>query len=442
MVAGAIQGLARRLAVPVDPAGFVLFRTGFGLLAAAAALRFVAKGWVEELFLLPTFHFSWLPQAVVPPAPVLYGLFGLQVVAGLGIASGRMVKAWLVLWLASFGYVELLDKALYLNHYVLFTLLGLWLLLCPGDGLRLRGGRPLPTWSLWLLRAQVASVYLWAGIAKLNGDWLLRAEPLATWLQARADLPVVGPLLAQDATAYVMSWGGAAYDLGIPLLLLLPRTRLLGLVLVLGFHLAVGLLFPIGIFPWLMVLAATLFLDPSWPRQVMPGLARTGEAPASPSPASPRPPLSLARTFAWTALVAALFLFPARFLLWGTDVSWTERGHRFAWRVLLNEKTGLVDFRVVEAGTGRTWRVSPSEELTELQHEQLRTQPDLIRDYALHLQQQHAAEGRQVAVFADAWASLNGRSAQRLLSPAVDLTRPLEELQAAGWILPLKASPR
>ncbi|MEY3211130.1 MAG: type deoxyribonuclease HsdR [Pseudomonadota bacterium] len=129
-------------------------------------------------------------------------------------------------------------------------------------------------------------------------------------------------------------------------------------------------------------------------------------------------------------------LIPGRGLLRGEDVAWTERGHRLAWRVMLIEKTGLVEYRVVEAKTGRVWRVSPAEGLTALQHKQLRTQPDLIRDYALQLKAQHAAEGREVAVYAEAWASLNGRPAQRLISAELDLTQSLGALEEAGWILP------
>ena len=135
-------------------------------------------------------------------------------------------------------------------------------------------------------------------------------------------------------------------------------------------------------------------------------------------------------------MITLLTLFPGRGLLRGEDVAWTERGHRLAWRVMLIEKTGLVEYRVVERSTGRLWRVSPAEGLTALQHKQLRTQPDLIRDYALQLKAQHAAAGRDVAVFAEAWVSLNGRPSQRLLRNDLDLTQPLGALDEAGWILP------
>jgi vitamin K-dependent gamma-carboxylase len=419
--------LRAALSTPVDPAGLVVFRVGFGLLAAFSALRFLALGWVEALYITPTTHFPWLPGLSAPSPTALYGLFVAQIVAGLGLAWGRAPKLWLVVWLLCFGFVELLDKSLYLNHYVLFTLMGLWMLLLPLGRLRLHGGAALPAWGLWLMRAQVATVYLWAGVAKLNADWLLRGEPLKTWLEARAELPLVGPLLAADATALAMSWAGAAYDLSAPWLLLHPRTRPLGVVLVLGFHSAVGLLFPIGVFPTLMILCSTLLWSPSWPRRWW-GVWTP--------PSLTAPPLPWPQTAALFVMITLLTLFPGRGLLRGEDVAWTERGHRLAWRVMLIEKTGLVVYRVVEPKTGRVWRVSPAEGLTALQHKQLRTQPDLIRDYAIQLKTQHAAEGRDVVVTADAWASLNGRPAQRLLRADLNLTQPLRALDEAGWILP------
>lgn len=422
-----LDRLRAALSAPVDPAGLIVFRVGFGLLAALSALRVMALGWVEALYVTPTTNFPWIPGFTTPSPTVLYGLFWAQVLAGLGLVWGRAPRLCLAAWLLSFGFIELLDKSLYLNHYVLFTLLGLWMMLIPLERLRLSGGAALPAWGLVLLRAQVVTVYLWAGLAKLNADWLLRGEPLTTWLEARAQLPVFGPLLAHDVTALGMSWAGAAYDLSVPWLLLHPRTRPLGVVLVVGFHSAVGLLFPIGVFPALMILSSTLLWSPSWPRRWL-----GAWTPPSPAP----PPWPWPKTAALFAVILLLTLFPGRGLLRGEDVAWTERGHRLAWRVMLIEKTGLVELRVVERSTGRLWRVSPAEGLTALQHKQLRTQPDLIRDYALQLKAQHAAAGRDVAVFAEAWVSLNGRPSQRLLRNDLDLTQPLGALDEAGWILP------
>ncbi|MEN0064069.1 MAG: HTTM domain-containing protein [Myxococcota bacterium] len=421
-----IDGLRRDLQRPTDPASLAAFRIGFGLLATFAALRFVALGWVETLLVDPSFHFAWVSWAVMPPTWGLYALFGAQALAGLGIAWGRHVRVWLGLWLGSFVYVELLDKTLYLNHYVLFTMLGVTLLVTPAAHARF-GGPTLPRWVITAFRIEIATVYVWAGLAKLNPDWLFRAEPLLTWLQARAGWPMVGPWIAWDPTAWLMSWSGAAYDLTIPFLLWAPHTRNVGLALLLGFHIAVGVLFPIGIFPWLMVIAATVLLSPSWPRSWL-DLPQATTVVAD--------PISRRGATIWLACMATIALFPGRAWFLSNDVAWTEEGYRFGWRVLLNEKTGLVDYRVVERNTGRVWRAYPSAELTPLQHQHMRTQPDMIRDYALHLAKRHAAEGRDVAVFADAWASLNGHPRQRLIRPDVDLTQSLATLRSNAWIVP------
>ena len=42
-----------------------------------------------------------------------------------------------------------------------------------------------------------------------------------------------------------------------------------------------------------------------------------------------------------------------------------------------------------------------------------------------------------MAVYADAWVSLNGRPSQRILRDDLDLTLPLSELDRRGFILPL-----
>ena len=416
------------LSEPIDPAGLASFRIGFGLIAAFASVRFMALGWIDELLIKPSMHFSWIEGLETPDAWVLYGLFIVQASAGLAIAAGVAVRASLAAWLLSFGYVELLDKALYLNHYVLFSLLGLWLFMTPAHRARFDMRGAMPRWPLILLQVQVATVYLWAGIAKLNSDWLFEAEPLTTWLNARVDTPIIGSLFAEPLTAYVMSWSGMVYDLSIPLLLLWTKTRRLGVLLVLVFHLMVGMLFPIGIFPALMVLGATLFLSPSWPR-------RMRREPWQPLVSNYR--ISTVGALSLCALCCLISLFPGRSYLNQDDTSWSERGYRFSWRVLLNEKTGLVDYRVLEPATGREWRAYPRDGLSDIQHQQMRTQPDLIRDYALYLQAQHAREGRVVEVYADSFASLNGRRSQRFIDPNLDLTQPIAVLDNQGWILPL-----
>ena len=125
----------------------------------------------------------------------------------------------------------------------------------------------MPAWCIYLLRFQVAVVYVNAGLAKATADWLLHAQPLNIWLSARTDLPVVGPYLDLPAVAYAAAWAGFLFDTTIAFFLLWRRTRPFAYVVVLAFHVATHLLFPrIGMFPVIMVVAALVFFDPSWPR--------------------------------------------------------------------------------------------------------------------------------------------------------------------------------
>jgi hypothetical protein len=106
------------------------------------------------------------------------------------------------------------------------------------------------------------------------------------------------------------------------------------------------------------------------------------------------------------------------------------------------EKTGQVDFRVVDAPSGKRWVVYPRDRLSPIQHRMMSTQPDMILSFAHHLRDEWKANGTpDVAVYADAWASLNGRRRQRLIDPAVDLAREEEGWANKTWIVPLEDTP-
>lgn len=400
----------------VDARPAQAFRVAFGLLLAVMPVRFAAYGWIDTLYLEPDFHFAWIEAAVVPSAPVLYGMHVVLMLAGCAVAlGGPLYRPALLLYLAVFGYIELLDKTLYLNHYVLVTLLIATLAAVP---FRPRDAY-VRRWVPWVLRLEFGMVWFWAGVCKLNADWLLRAEPLHTWLRARMETPWIGGLLGRWEVALAMSWGGMLFDLSIFFLLIGRRTRWVGFALLVGFHFATGVLFPIGVFPWVMLAGALLFAPIElWgaARPSRPGRMRMGAA------------------LAVGGFVCLLALLPARHLLQPGWVNWNERGFRFSWRVLLIEKTGQVDYQVREPATGRQWTVYPSRELTELQYAQMRTQPDLILDYAHHVHARNRREGREVQVFARGRVSLNGHPAQALVASGVDLAAVV--YADDGWIVP------
>ncbi|HEY3500093.1 MAG TPA: HTTM domain-containing protein [Polyangiaceae bacterium] len=435
----AFAGAVARLARPVPAHGLAAFRALFGALMLLSVARFAALGWVDELLLSPSFHFTYLGFDWVRPLPRAATYLGFVVMglAALGLCLGAFTRVSALVFCVTFTYAELIDKTNYLNHYYFVSLIALLLVFAPSNAVASFDARRNPALrapsiaAFWyfLFRAQLALVYFYAGFAKLDADWLLAAEPLRTWLFARGDYPVVGALLREEWAAYLMSWGGAAFDLTVAPLLFWRRTRRYAYALAVVFHLAVWALFPIGMFSFIMLAAGTVFFEPDWPIRAL-SLAR----PAAGAEPRARPgfaALGLAAVF-----LSVQAVLPLRFLAYPGNPNWTEEAFRFAWRVMLTEKSGTVEFRVVTTTGERLIR--PRTELTELQSRMMSTQPDMIHQYALHLAERFGQPGAApVKVYADAWAALNGRPSQRLIDPLVDLAAEPRSLRPAPFIVPL-----
>jgi len=441
----AISKHIQELRQPIDGASLGVFRAGFGLMMLVSIIRFWTRGWIDELYVRPAMFFPYWGLSWVEPWPGdgMYVHFAVLGVLAALIMVGLWARPALLLFFVGFTYIELIDRTTYLNHYYLISILALLMVFLPIDRAfslrrvlrRASGPETIPRWCLYAVRMQVGLVYVTAGLAKLRADWLFRAEPLHTWLAARSDLPVLGPLLAQSSTAFTMSWAGAFFDIFVVAFLLYRPTRPFAYASVVIFHTVTGLLFPIGVFPVVMALSATIFFDPDWPRRWM--RQPKGSAPRS----TDRVSLSPWQKLGFAALAAHFVfqvLFPWRQLLYPGNACWTEEGFRFAWHVMLVEKTGQVDFRVVDNQDGKSWTVYPRQYLSSLQRWMMSTQPDMILSFAHHLKSEWNAKGHpDVSVYADAWASLNGRPRQRLIDPQVDLGRRNEGWGHKTWIVPL-----
>ena len=408
-----------------------------------SVVRFVAKGWVDELYIQPAYHFTYFGFGWVQPlgGMGMYWVFAALGALALCIAFGFLYRLATVGFFVLFTWVELIDVATYLNHYYFVSLVSLLLAFMPAnrmlsiDALMRPSLRAAvtPRWTLWILRFQIAVTYVYAGIAKLNGDWLLEAQPLRTWLRAWGHLPGIGSWLTEVWVAYLMSWGGALFDLGIVCLLLSPRWRLVGLMLALAFHVVTGALFDIGVFPLVMLISITLFCEPTWPE-------RWGALWMTSSQDS-RVLRPLTTSGLVLLLVFALIqvLVPLRHWVYPGVTAWTEQGYRFSWNVMRTEKTGMVEFRLTDPVTGLQWRVYPRDELTPLQTKMMSTQPDLILQFAHELARRSQAAGKaRPRVTVDSWASLNGRPSQRLIDATVDLASQSQGFAHKHWIVPLE----
>jgi hypothetical protein len=283
-------------------------------------------------------------------------------------------------------------------------------------------------------------VYVFAGLAKLNGDWLLHAQPLNIWLSARTDLPAVGPWLDQRWLAFAAAWAGFLFDTTVGLFLSWRRTRPFAYLAVLAFHAGTQALFPIGMFPSIMIVAALVFFDPSWPRKVWARLSNVAFVPAHGSQPAVSPPTSKR----WAALGLAAgyavlqLALPLRAHLYGGNVLWHEQGMRFSWRVMAREKNGSAEFHVREPGSGREWIVLPRRYLNRLQEQEMSVQPDLILQLAKRIADDYAKKaGAPVEVRVDARVSLNGRPSAPLIDSDFNLAAVSDGVGPKAWILPV-----
>ena len=471
----------------VHSAGLNIFRIGFGIIMIWEAWRFfyfdkVASHWLEPSFLYKYPLFGWVQPW---PDDWLYIHIIAIGVLGLLITLGLFYRVAITLMFFGFSYIFLLDAARYLNHFYLICLLSFLMMFMPlNRGWSLdalwfnKSLRPqtMPRWVLWLLRAQVGIPYFYGGIAKLNKDWL-RGEPMHTWLLDRADYPVIGLFSDKLWFAYLFSYGGLLLDLlAVPFLLWKPTRLLTFLVLVL-FHFTNGWIFNIGVFPWMMLVATTIFFKPDWPIklfndlkkpnmrfayivsalvfavmggyaskawQVVPiitsafsGLvclwlfrdqfmheqANSAEVSLATSSTSNRPKWAALTIVLFSIWILAQSLIPLRHWMYPTWVHWTDQGNYFAWRMKLRDRAGNVRFWVTD-NTGRSVELTALDVgLTEFQSLKILSRPDLIHQTAYFIQDKFENEGYgDVQVYARNIVSLNSREPATLVDPYVDLT--------------------
>ncbi|XXV06316.1 HTTM domain-containing protein [Sorangium sp. So ce1335] len=436
------RALARRwassLTAEVDAASLAVFRIGYGALIAWEVVRYAAHDRIYRYYIEPSFFFGFVPFIRPWGGAGMYWHFAALFVLALLCAAGLFYRVSAALLCAALTYVFLLDKAQYLNHLYLLCLLGLLLAVAPAhralslDLFRARRAAPssapaetVPRYHVFALQAQIAIVYFYGGVAKLNGDWL-RGQPLTMWLAERADAPLVGPLLATPAAGLALSYAGLLIDLSMGFLLFARRTFPIGAALAVAFNLSNAFLFKIGIFPYAMIAALALFGDPSWPRRRLPFLfAPTaadragGDAPA-PSPPAPRRALPLALLHAYLLIH---LLVPLRHWAYPGDVAWNEAGHRFSWRMKLRDKNvSELDVHVLDPRTGVRESLDLGEWLTDRQLGEMCARPDMIVDFAHHVADRFQEDfGVRPIVTATVMASLNGGPFRDLVDPTLDL---------------------
>jgi hypothetical protein len=439
----------------VDGSSLALFRILFGLLMLIEVLRYFANGWISQYYIQPHYLFGFVPGIHPWPGNGMYWHFGVLGICAVLIAVGLWFRwaAWV--FCLGFTYVFLLDKAQYLNHFYLICLMSGLLALSPAaqtgslDARRKPPASPwIPRWPLLLLQLFVALVFFFGGIAKLNGDWL-RGEPQRMWLIANSSSSGFRAILAEEWVVQLVTWGGLFVDLGLGILLLIPKTFWIGVVVAFVFNVSNAFLFSIGIFPPLMLATLALFGRPQWPRRWFENEDGSGfwtGTRLQTVGSSFRVEANPGGTQHWAILFFHAFLIvqlalPLRHFLLPGSVHWTEEGHRFSWHMKLRDKIAQVSMAMIHPVTGERAEIRLSDWLTARQIAKMGARPDMILQFAHHLADtEEKRTGLRPVIRVNVVASLNGRPFQYFINPETDLAAERRGLGHRKWILPLIAS--
>ena len=448
---GALTRIRTLAARPVSGQSLAVFRIAFGLLMLNDVVYLLRGDWLTVFYIKRTILFPYygleVPALPAPWLQILWGLCGLCCVL---VALGAFYRLAIWGFNAIFIYFFLLDQTLYLNHFYMIALFGL-LLGCTDAHRcwsvdrrlgRIGGTTKVPLWNLLILQFQVEVILVFAGLVKIEVDWL-RGEPLRTWMLDRDWSPLSALFevhwitLAAPVLIILLHTVGA-------LLLLWSRTRIWVFLLYCAFHATNAHLFPIGVFPWMTIAATTILFSPEWPsillRRIACVLTRlrlarpragawfgramrvaTGPPAADEGGHAAFRPLHPVLLAAFVLYALIQVWLPFRDTLFEGYVGWTEEGQKFSWRMMLYSQ-GADGRLIAVTPEGEAWLIDMTAHLDRLQTWLVLGRPDMLLHFAHRMKEHYAETGAgAVQIYADVVKNVNGQPYRRFIDPDVDL---------------------
>ncbi len=310
--------------------------------------------------------------------------------ASLMIAAGFLYRLAAVVFFLGFTYIELIDVTTYLNHYYFISLVAFILIWLPANrryavDVWLKPGSrrtEAPAWCAGILIFQVSVVYIFAGLAKVNSDWLLDAQPHA-YLAAGQNASAAG------RQVYVRTMGRLSFFMvrrGVrPVHCFFPAEQAYkALRLRSGADLSHrygGLLSRHRYVPYVMMTASLIFSRDVFAERLLgylPGYP-LNETEGNDVYKYTRQKIFLAGIGVYVILQVLI-----RFVFSCTPAicSGMRRDTVSPGRVMLMEKAGTAYFTVKDQQHREQYTVNNAEFLTPLQEKMMSTQPDMILKYA------------------------------------------------------------
>lgn len=439
----------KKLSQQINGTSLAIFRIGFGFIMIWELIYFLKLDFVKVYLVQPQvqFTYSFLPFLKPLPEPLLDILIGVLMLACFFITIGRYYKPAMIVFCIGFSYLFFLDKAYYNNHLYLICLLSFLMIFIPADSTlsfkknKEKTASPPLYWHLLVVRLQLAIVYFFGGIAKLNYDWLVSNEPVRTIMKSVSESSFLGDALTSDVSIYFFTYGGLLFDLLIPFLLFIPKTRTIAVVAALLFNILNAWIFSdINIFPYFMMLSLVLFLDSE-------SVANFVRRKVEGKKTSVRSSTDLGVLKSPICIVLGVFfliqfLLPLRHFLYKGNTDWTGLGQQFAWRMKIQHRSlEKMEFKVWDVNKKVIYPVGVDQYgLNQDQINLLAYDPSAILQFANFLQT-HSKKNKsmdKVLVKATVEVEFNGRKPQKIFDTNLNLLEVgTSASELSKWIQPL-----
>ncbi|XP_041478309.1 vitamin K-dependent gamma-carboxylase-like [Lytechinus variegatus] len=461
---------------PQDPASIAVWRILFGLVMMIDIPQERGMAYADYRWGDPNECRFPLFNALKPlPVDWMYVVYLTMYIGAFGVFLGAFYRLSCLLFCIPYWYIFFLDKTTWNNHSYLYGLISFQLIFMDAnrfwsvDALlnpKIRNAN-IPLWNIAIIRFQIFVVYFYAGLKKLDADWIggYSMEYLSKhWIFE----PFRFMLTDEEIDYFIVHLGGLVLDLSSGFLLFFDATRLFATFFCSSFHIMNSQIFSIGMFPYAMLASTTVFFSPSWPRSFcsvlpiyvknnIPSVSFSATIQPSENCIYPPPkkenkkkndPCSVKRNskMSWRHqstvigliiyVCIQLFMPYSHFITKGYN-NWTNGLYGYSWDMMVHSwHTQHVKLKYIDGKTGNEGYLSP-DYWTE--SNRWAGHSDMTKQYATciahHLKDMGLSEPR---LYMDVWKSMNGRFQQRMFNPNVDLVRAnWSPFSATPWIMPL-----
>lgn len=399
-----------------------IFRILFGFLMVLEIVKYNEIGFVKNFFFSSDilFHYEFLEINPLPENVMNFLLVGM-LISSILIMIGLFYRVAIIYFTIVFSYFFFIDQCQYNNHLYLFCLISFLMCFLNADAAfsvrKSKWSAHIPQWQYRILQFQIGLAVFYGGVAKLNPFWF-DMHPVVEMLTKKSETSGL-EFLPHISIQYIIMVGGIAFDLAIPFLLLIKRTRLFAIIWAFIFNLTNSWIFDdIYLFPFFMIGSLILFIDDEeFDKLPIPRIKK----PTVNSSIFNLKSISLAAVALFVLLQVAL---PLRYHFYPGYTDWTGDGQKFSWRMKSQyRKFDRVIFTIFDKETGIETTVLPEKHIPMHKYREFTTTPHMLVQFAEYIEGLYLKKypGRKFGVRCDSKIQFNGSGYAPLFYPETDI---------------------